>query len=295
MQIKLNPLPPLLALRSFESAGRLGTMTSAAQELYVTPGAISRQVRQLETYLGVSLFEGPKNSPRLTLQGRQLLSSLSTAMAQINAGVNSVKSSTQKVINVSCLNTFAIKVLIPKLYLFKQINPEIDVRVSTSAQDAPNKSNYDVILNVRLTDQVDATATILFTEKLGPVFAPKLTHKYNIQCPQDLLNTPILQTKTRPNAWKNWCQKVGLQVPSMQLGFEFEHYYFTLEAAVGGLGICIAPEHLVVDDIKAGRLIAPLGFIASEYSYVAEVQSMQNRVSEDFVSWLAKEVLNEGE
>ncbi|MGL1919876.1 MAG: LysR substrate-binding domain-containing protein [Hyphomicrobiales bacterium] len=293
MKSKLNPLPPLLSLRAFESAGRLGTMTSAAQELYVTPGAISRQVRQLEQYLGVSLFDGPKNSPRLTLQGSQLLSSLTAAMAQINAGVSSVKSTTQKVINVSCLNTFAIKVLIPKLYLFKQIYPEIDVRVSTSAQDAPNKQSYDVILNIRLTNQLDTTTTVLFAEKLGPVLAPKLTEEYDIQTPQDLLKTPILQTKTRPNVWRNWCQEVGLQPQLMQLGSEFEHYYFTLEAAVGGLGICIAPEHLVVDDLSAGRLIAPLGFITSEYSYVAEIQSMQNQASRDFVSWLAKEVLTE--
>ncbi len=290
MQIRLHPLPPLLALRAFESAGRLGTMTSAATELCVTPGAISRQVKHLEQYLAVALFEGPKNSPVLSPAGIELLSSLSPAMTQINAGVSSIKSSPQRVLTVSCLNTFAMKVLIPKLYLFKEIHQEIDVRLSTSALDEPNRSNYDVIINVRHTDQLDVTATRLFTEKIGPVFTPKLTQDYNITVPEDLWDKPVLHTRTRPNAWKNWWKQIGFQNQVAQTGPEFEHYYFTLEAAVGGLGICMAPEHLVIDDVKADRLLAPLGFVESEYSYTAEIQSLQNLVAKDFVVWLVKEV-----
>ena len=109
-------LPPLNALRAFEAAGRLGRMTAAADELAVTPGAISRQVRQLEDALGVALFEGTKHSPALTDAGRLLLPAISVALDQIETAVRAVADEPGSTLDVSCFSTFTMRWLIPRLY-----------------------------------------------------------------------------------------------------------------------------------------------------------------------------------
>ena len=98
---------------------------------------------------------------------------------------------------------------------------------------------------------------------------------------------PLLQTRTRPNAWAMWrgAAAVGVNVQPAP-GTEFEHYYFTLEAAVGGLGVCIAPWHLVMDDLRSGRLVAPFGFIASGYRYLARRQRLEDEPARLFCEWL---------
>ncbi|MEH6631735.1 MAG: LysR substrate-binding domain-containing protein [Halopseudomonas aestusnigri] len=290
MNIVSRTAPPLLALRAFESAGRLGTMTAASHELCVTPGAVSRQVRLLEDYLGVALFTGPKNKPVLTSQGSALLMTVSNAMSQIIAGVNAVKSNTQNVLNVSCLNTFAMRCLIPRLYRFNAAYPDIDVRLSTSSLDDPLKSNYDVVINVRDNKRLDHRTIPLFPEMLGPVIAPKLADEYEIVFPRDLSDKPVLKTRTRPDAWSRWCTSMNLRDMPFKAGSVFEHYYFAIEAALGGLGICIAPQHLVEDEINAGRLISPFGFKPSGYTYIADVLSESNQAAKHFVSWLQGEI-----
>jgi LysR family glycine cleavage system transcriptional activator len=127
----------------------------------------------------------------------------------------------------------------------------------------------------------------LFAERLGPVLAPALAAGMDLRSPQSLAGQPLLHTNTRPNAWQMWCESTGCALPARD-GPEFEHYYFTLEAAGGGLGICVAPWHLVIDDIRAGRLVAPLGFQESGYQYVAKRRhGTPNRRLEKFCAWLA--------
>ena len=111
-------LPPLNALRSFEAAARLGRMTAAAEELAVTPGAVSRQVRQLEQSLGMRLFEGSKNKPQLTAAARTLLPALSAALDQIEDAVRAASQEGRGTLDVLCFNTFTVKWLIPRLYDF---------------------------------------------------------------------------------------------------------------------------------------------------------------------------------
>ena len=285
-----KPLHRLNALRAFEAAGRLGRMTAAAGELHVTPGAISRQVKQLEDALGVTLFEGAKNQPRLSTAGERLLTPLSAAFRQIEQAVDAVQVHERSTLDVCCLGSFSLRWLIPRLYDFHARDPQLEVRLSASDFGAPGPTvRHDVVIDVmdaqHATAHPLADATLLFPEALGPVLAPALAQRLQLTHLADLQRQPILQTRTRTNAWAMWQAAAGVQLPMLP-GSEFGHYYFTLEAAANGLGVCISPWHLVVDDVRAGRLVAPFGFALSGYHYVARYRAPTRDAARRFGSWL---------
>ena len=271
-------LPPLSALRAFEAAARLGRMTAAADELSVTPGAISRQVRQLEQHLGVALFDGSKARPTLTPAAHVLQPVLTNAFAHIADAVREVSDPSRGALDVACFSTFTVKWLIPRLFDFQAQHPGIDVRLrTTDAGAGAGRIHGD--LSITAEEATGARDTSkeqpLFPEHLGPVLSPELAQRVALHQPADLADPALaplrLHTRTRRNAWAMWGAAAGATVPlptPSQAGPEFEHYYFTLEAAVRGLGVAVAPWHLVMDDVQAGRLVAPLGFVASGYDYV---------------------------
>jgi len=281
-------LPSLNALRAFEAAGRLGRMTTAAEELAVTPGAISRQVRQLEDALGTPLFEGPKQRPVLTELGRQLLPALSSALDQIEAAVRAVADDPDGTLDVSCFSTFTMRWLIPRLHRFHAEHPGIDVRLSTTDRAiSVERERFDVVITLDDSPQPERVQVqTLFAEWLGPVLAPSLAPLPQDRAPPQ--GKQMLRTRTRPQAWAQWVERTGKEWPQPN-GQVFEHYDFTLQAAVRGLGWCIAPWHLVVDDLDAGRLVAPWGFCASGHHYVALRSPQRSIKAERFCTWLARQ------
>lgn len=255
-------LPSLNALAAFEAGARLGRMTLAAEELGVTHGAISRQVKALEERLGIRLFEGRRNRLALTAAGRTLLPGLTDGFDCIERVVRAVADEAEGPLDVSVLGTFTMRWLIPRLHRFHHVHPGIDVRLS--ADDRPvdfRRASFDVAIRVGPGPwPTDAVATALFAEEVGPVCAPALVTGREPARLEDLAAWPKLHTFTRRDAWADWAASVGWHDASLD-GRSFEHFYFVLEAATAGLGIAIAPLPLVEDDLKAGRLIAPLGFI----------------------------------
>lgn len=283
-------LPPLNALRAFEAAARLGRMTAAADELSVTPGAISRQVQLLEDSLGQRLFEGSKNKPQLTPAGKALLPALSRALDGMEAAVRAVSDSATGTLDVACFSTFTVKWLIPRLFDFNARYPGIEVRLRTSGPlDDLERARCDLSITVEegtpAAAGTGASTLELFPEHLGPVLAPALAGRLPLRTPADLALHAQLQSKTRLNAWSMWASARGCAVPPAT-GTVYEHYYFTLQAAVAGLGVCMAPWHLVADDVQAGRLLAPLGFCDSGYRYVAKRRTQSSQKLDLFCAWL---------
>jgi DNA-binding transcriptional LysR family regulator len=281
-------LPSLNALHAFETAARLGRMTLAGDALNVTHGAVSRHVRHLEQVLGAKLFEGPKHALRLTEAGRALLPHLTAGFDDIEAGVRKVTETAQQTLDVSCLGTFTMRWLIPRLHRFAAVHPAVDVRLSAS--DAPldfQRERYAV--GIRVTDHPmppDCAVTELFAEHVGPVVSPALAAKLRLKRATDLAAAPLLHTRTRPGAWAAWLRRQERPTP---VGRVFEHFYFMLEAAVAGLGVGIAPWPLVSDDVRAGRLVAPLGFRPSGVNYVAVRRNRRDRLAQALCDWLREE------
>lgn len=279
-------LPPLHALRAFEAAARLGRMSAAALELSVTPGAISRQVKQLESSLHVKLFEGSKNKPVPTAAAQTLLAALSPALDQIEAAVKAVSDSNRGTLDVACFSTFMVRWLIPRLFDFKARHPDIEIRLQTTqGSDDPAQERMDVVIAVQDGPSDLPDVRPLFPEQLGPVLAPSLAARLALKTPRDLKGKTLLQSQGRLNAWSMWAKAKGCATPQGP-GLTFDHYYFALEAAVGGLGIAVAPWHLVADDMRAGRLVAPFGFCASGLHYVAKRRAQPNRRLDVFCDWL---------
>jgi LysR family transcriptional regulator, glycine cleavage system transcriptional activator len=273
-------------MRAFEAAARLGRMNAAATELSVTPGAISRQVRQLEDSLDVRLFEGSKNKPTLTRAGQTLLPTLSDALDSIDAAIRNLREGDGGILDVACFSTFTVKWLIPRLFDFNARHPAIEIRLRTTGLGGTARSACDLAITAEpASPAASADVLPLFPEQLGPVLAPSLATRTILRTPEDLAQHTLLQSKARPDVWQMWASAMACTEPKPN-GPMFEHYYFTLEAAVAGLGVCMAPWHLVADDVHAGRLLAPLGFRPSGYHYVAQRQTQRNPRLDTFCTWL---------
>lgn len=282
-------LPSLNALAAFESAGRLGRMVDAAGELGVTHSAISRQVRTLEARLGVKLFEGPRNRLALTQAGRTLLPELTESLDRVERAVRAIADDAGGPLDVSVLGTFTLRWLIPRLHDFQSEYPAIEVRLSASDQPVDfARASFEVAIRVGAGPwPEDALVAPLFDEQVGPVCAPRLRRGAVLKKPADLAPLPKLHTNTRRGAWADWARRMHWAEPRLK-GQSFEHFYLMLEAAVAGLGVAIAPRQLVQDDLAAGRLVAPLGFVPSGQAYVALRRKRRSRKAAAFVDWLVK-------
>lgn len=283
---------PLNALRAFEATMRHGQMKLAAEELGVTYGAVSRQVRGLEEVMGVALFEGPRNKLVPSHAALEMQPALQDAFDRMEAAVSRVMHRDRRTLDVSCLSTFAMRWLIPRLFGFQERHSEIEVRMT--ADDGPvdfARQRLDVAIRVGTGPWGEAKVADLFTDLVGPVLSPRLLGKTKTVNWENFASIPLLHTRTRRSAWADWCRQNDFTLPDG--GREFEHFYFLLEAATAGLGMAIAPEVLVQDDLRAGRLVAPFGFQPSGKAYVALTPNDTGKDAALFVSWLMENAIRQ--
>jgi len=273
-QIGASHLPSLLALRCFEAAARAESFTSAAKELHLTHGAISRAVRLLEEDLGVTLFERRNRRVFLTDQGQKLFQGVSEGLGVIRRVTQELRKAAQtSPLVVSCEPTLLMRWLIPRWPEFRKQYPEHDVHLV--AGGGPFKFESGIDLAIRRNDfkwPEALNVTYLFAEKTGPVCRPDKVNTFfdtSGEVPVLRPGAPRLQSRTRPTAWQEWLSVSG-HVPLEGYGGPdqfFEHFYFSLQAALAGLGVAIAPCKMVQDDLEAGLLVAPLGFSEDGTSY----------------------------
>lgn len=284
-------LPPLKALPAFEAAARHLSFTVAAEELHLTHSAISHQMKGLEGELGVPLFRRLNRRVELTEAGnvflravRAALDVLETSAAQISA------QAVQGPLVVSCLPTFMMRWLIPRLYDFNARHPDIGVRLSASFAPVDfARDGIDAAIRFGAApwpEDVDAQAFL--EEQIGPVCSPSLLKRKGLQRPTDLRQHTLLHTESRPDAWPQWLKLVGARGIDVATGPRFEHYYFLLEAAIAGLGVAVAPRPLVAEDLKLGRLVAPFEFKRSGRSYFILHPKERGQVAKikTFRSWI---------
>ncbi|MET4679120.1 LysR family transcriptional regulator [Stenotrophomonas rhizophila] len=263
-----GPLPPLNALRSFEAAARLGGVGRAADALHVTHGAISRQLRLLEDHLGVVLFQREGRGLRLTRAGEDLQAACEGAFEQIREAVVAIKRQQRpEALVLGCSGSILARWMIPRLQALQTALPQLPLH--WSAQDGSFTAEQQGLDAVLLLAQPPWPrgwqVRELAPERVGVVVSPQhpAAARLRHQPPSALLGEPLLHTASRPQAWPAWALSHGLEPAQLQLGSGFEHLYYLLEAAVAGLGVAIAPEPLVADELAAGRLLAPWGFGAT--------------------------------
>jgi DNA-binding transcriptional LysR family regulator len=245
----------LNGLRAFEAAARTGSFVGAAQELQVSPSAISRLVKLLEQRLAVALFERMPNGLMLTERGRAYLSELSVAFERIAQATERVKATSNGALLIGAGPTLAMRWLIPRLPGFHKMHPEIDVRLSTAIADAdPMRPDWTAAIRAGDGAWPGYTSHFLFTADLFPVCAPALAK--SLHKPSDLKKAAILQVT---NAFEDWPLWLGAAHVDLDLRHakEFDYPAFALQAALDGLGVAMARAPFVVDDLAAGRLVRP--------------------------------------
>jgi LysR family glycine cleavage system transcriptional activator len=255
----LRRLPPLNALKAFEAAARYESFTRAAEELCVTQGAVSHQVKALEAELGIKLFNRERQRLIITEAGREYLVVLRDAFDRIAVGTERlVQRQSSGVITVSTSPDFAAKWLVNRLGRFAETHPGIDLRVSATLHHV-DFAREDVDLAVRHGEGNWAGLDVvrLCTEQLFAVCSPKLLAGRNrITKPSDVLKFPLLHLDDS-NAWARWFEAVDLKVADHLHGPVLNRASMVIDAAIDGQGIALARTTLAATDLINGRLVRP--------------------------------------
>lgn len=266
---------PLTALRSFEAAGRLKSFTRAADELFVSQAAISRQVRDLEQLTGQALFRRVHRGVELTEAGARLLAVLVSSFDAIDAGLAEIGgTSSAGQVQVSAEPAFASHWLLPKLAEFRALHPDIDISVDADPRVIDFRTHQaEIAIRCGARDAVwpRTQARLLTDSGMVPVMAPSFVGALPITA-DDLARLPLLHEETR-DLWARWFRAAGVadqDRPSR--GPIFADGALTLQAALRGHGIALAERFLAADDIAAGRLVQPLDIAVAQGSYFLVVR-----------------------
>jgi LysR family glycine cleavage system transcriptional activator len=296
-------LPPLKSLKAFEVAARRGGFVAAADELNVTPAAVSHQVKTLESYLEIELFRRLSRGLELTEAGRELLPELSKgfdhfahALGSLTAGELTGK------LTVSVLSSFATLWLIPKLESFLQTYPEIQLRVLTSNHPSVVSNEHaDILITYGNGHYPGLDTRLLMRESVFPVCAPSLLNQMPLRRYQDLQQHTLLhdidvQIDEPTMTWKRWFRDAGMEDVSPSRNVEFENSLLLTEAAVRGQGVALGRMSLVSDHLATGRLVRPLKAARpADYAYyfvTTQANSEHPRV-QTFFNWLEKQIEND--
>lgn len=255
-------MPPLPAVRAFEAAARHGGFQSAALELHVSAGAVAHQVKQLEGWLGVTLFQRLPRGVVLTPAGRQYAQALQPLLAALADASDAVRlRGDERVVTVTSVPSLVFRWLMPRLGRLRQEVPEVDMRVLASLHPADFlREGVDVAIRLGTGPYPGLAAEPLLEETFSAVCSPAYREQAPpVRKPADLLRHPLLHDEVEMRIpdeinWRRWLQHFGVAYrgggrPS------FSHTYLTLEAAVNGQGVALAADCFVAEDIARGRLV----------------------------------------
>src|ERR1700758_1522147 len=253
-------LPPLNAIKAFEAAARLGSFTRAAEELSVTHGAVSRQIRLLEEWLRTRLFPRTSRNAVPARAGIDLLAEAGPALDRLAGASLRAQGGGQArgVLDISALPTFAMRWLIPRLPELQREHPALETRIVTASTPAEQfRMDVDVVVSGPAR-QPGWVGSRFLGEAYLPLLSPGLMKDCPLRTPVDLARHTLLHAATRRQMCLRWLTAAG--VPDLKPARDqvFEHFYFAIQAAIEGLGVAMGPLALVGDELREGRLVVPI-------------------------------------
>jgi len=257
--------PGLRSLRAFDAAAERLSFTRAADDLAVTPAAISHQIKELESQLGVSLFTRTSRSMRLTREGEVLHAAAHESLEVLSRALMRIKRLENRMqIRVSASPSLAAKWLVPRLDRFLSLQPGADVRVDVSHSVVDfDREDIDIAIRFGEGRYPGLRADMLFQDNVFPVCSPKIITKDKpLKTPKDLLKHTLIhldweaQGSPWPN-WKMWMKASGINDFDDRAGLHFGQTSFAVQAALDGMGVALGDSNLVADDLAAGRLVKP--------------------------------------
>ncbi len=293
-------LPPLSALRAFEAAARLKSFSKAADELNVTPAAISHQIAALEADLGVQLFRRLNRAIELTPSAQVLLPGLSEAFAEIRTSVGRLRAHNDTgTLTVTASPSFAGKWLVLRLYRFQELHPEIDVRISASDNLVDLATgDFDMGIRYGTGRYPGLVVEKLMENEVFPACSPQLvTDGPPLKTPEDLRYHQLIYDQgvdRDPLAatWPMWLRAAGVKDMPAGHGISFSGSHLALDAAIAGHGVVLAYSTLAAADLAAGRLVRPFALSLPDrfaYYIVTAPGALERPKVKAFRDWLREE------
>lgn len=292
-------LLPLNALRAFDAAARHMSFKQAADDLSVTPAAISQQIRSLEDFLGVELFRRTNRALILTEAAQLSLLPLKEGFERMEAAVDILTDSkSSNVLKVSVSPSFASKWLVPRLASYYARRPDAIVKISATMQVTDFQADdMDIAIRYGLGNYEGLHSEEILRETVFPVCAPTLLDgEADAPCAvveHTLIHDDSTVEDESSMNWAMWLKAAGVKVPDGMPALHFNTHALAIEAAVAGRGIALARSAIAAEDLKAGRLIKPFGEevpINFAHHIVCPKEKLNSERVQDFIEWLWEEV-----
>ncbi|GLZ87166.1 LysR family transcriptional regulator [Metapseudomonas resinovorans] len=260
-------LPSLIALRTFEVAARSRNFTEAAQELSVTPGAVSRQIRLLESELGVTLFDRTRNTVTLNDNGHRLAATVTQAFELLTRGADELRGQDEGPIHITCAPSIASHWLMRRLNQFAASNPDITLSLEATEQLVDlERGEATLAIRFTTTETPMPASELLFLEEFFPVCSPTYLEQFGpIREPRDMLGARLIHTHWKNTAnlhlpsWEDWFATFVGEPGPVRGGMRFGLIGHAIQGAVSGQGFALGSTALACDDIANGRLVLPFG------------------------------------
>ncbi len=288
-------LPPLNALRHLDAVARHGSFAAAAAELHVTHWAVGKQIRQLEDWFGVPLFERQPRGVVLTDEGAALLNDVTGAFERLASGTARLRHDDfarrlSGVVRVNVLASFASYWLLPRLADFQTRFPDIEVRISTTSRKLRYVGDaFDLGVRSGPEEGTSHVSRSLMSDVRLPACSPALLRQRPVRSVTDLRQHTLLHSASTRTAWSHWLAAAGAPDLRPVRHVEYDHVFLQLAAAVEGLGVALASMPLIERDLAAGRLVCPLAtplWRAHDYTLVVKRDRADDAAVAAFEHWI---------
>ncbi len=259
----IRRLPPLNALRSFEAAARLGSFIKAAEELFVTPSAVSHQVKSLEDFLGLKLFHREKRQVHITIAGEKYLVTVQHALDELDSATRRLMSAPNtSSVTFEAPPAFLNRWLMPKIKDFQTRHPEVELRLSAAVGTSRVDFDHnDLDMAVYFGEKAPngVSSYLVHRSHIVPVCSPRMLEDHEaINNTEDLVSWPLIHVSSRKDEWPKMMQQAGVNMTGLEKGLSFSSTQLALGAALEGLGVALSDRGLVARELQYDQLIIPV-------------------------------------
>jgi DNA-binding transcriptional LysR family regulator len=248
-------IPPLSALQAFETIARRKSFSLAAEELHLTPSAVSHQVAKLESLLGVRLFERSARGVELTPAGQQYLQRVASALGAIGTATDDLRHGVQDTLYLHSSPSFASLWLMPRIARFTEQHPNISLMLSASHMHSDFQlGQMDIDIRYGLPNWPHLEVEPVFTEKIMPLASPEFIRTHGLHTPADLLRVPLIQSSVSVVQWPEWFTRFSADLRPGRMGLRFDRAMMGLDAAVQNLGVALESTSIGQSLIASGKL-----------------------------------------
>lgn len=287
-------IPPLTALQAFETIARRKSFSLAAEELHLTPSAVSHQVAKLESLLNVRLFERSARGVELTPAGQQYLQRVASALGAINTATEDLRHGVQDTLYVHSSPSIASLWLMPRIARFTELHPHISLMLSASHVHSDFQlGQMDIDIRYGLPNWPHLEVEAIFTEKIMPLASPEFIRQHTLHEPADLLRVPLIQSSVSVVQWPDWFGRFGDGLRPERMGLRFDRAMMSLDAAVQKLGVALESSSIGQSLIASGKLQPvfeePMSVEVQAHFMVYPARHASRPEVKNFVEWMRQE------